>query len=366
MHHQGLRCAIGALVLFSVIPAHCAGDDAVADPTSKRLLVLKNGRIVDGKISRSSSGFVVDKPKGSLLVPYEQVQFAASSRQNAYQKLKAAFPGRTTSNHIKLAQWCLTYQLHDEARSELREALEIDPDHDVSRRMLRRLEEVMNPYKPIHRDLPKPAPRTADGFQSPKVESLAGLSRKAARQFVGKVQPILMNKCGNARCHGRKSQNNFQLTRVRIGRSSSRIFSEKNLAAVLQYVDVDNPARSPLLVVPKGNHGRGGRTIFYGHRGSKQSNLLRKWVHLVAEERSKGRQRNRLNPQFAQAGVSDPKSKTLIFGRKRSNPAEIGQGRNARKPKNDLLESILRDERKDAFDPEDFNRAVHGKQFRRR
>jgi hypothetical protein len=62
------------------------------------------------------------------------------------------------------------------------------------------------------------------------------------------------------------------------------LLTERNLAATLQFIDRSDADDSPMLTVPLGNHGRGGRPIFAGSGGIDQFKLLRNWVRRIAAE----------------------------------------------------------------------------------
>ena len=368
-HETRMRAAIDGRWMLGVAAAvllcltWCRADDpALHKPQGKanqpggrqnRMLLLISGRIVEGQISQTDGGYVIDKPTGSMLVPFVHVRLEATDRRDAYRKLRKTLPEQTATRHIELAGWCLNQNLLDEARIELRDALLLEPNRSEARSMLRRLEESAHPDKPIHLTPLKMALKTPDGFEPREVQSLAGLSRGSAQQFVSRVQPILMNQCATAGCHGPAARNEFRLTRVGAGRGSHRVFVERNLAVVLRYVDADNPKQSPLLVVPQGSHGRGSRAIFSGPGGSDQMATLAQWVRQVAKERPKEcgirSAKREVRDDAGESGSRSPTSDLqTISGQTRSG-------------EDDLLDRILREERKDAFDPEAFNRAVHGK-----
>ncbi len=329
-----------------------------AGSRQNRLLLMVSGRIIEGKISQSVGGYLVEMPTGSMLVPFEHVRLEAADRRDAYRKLRKMLPERTATRHIALARWCLSQNLLDEAHIELRDALELEPNRSDARSMLRRLEESLHKGNSIHRVLPKTPLKTFDGFEPPEVRSLAGLSRGSAQQFVSKIQPILMNKCATAGCHGPAARNKFRLTRVHVGWGSHRVFSERNLAAVLRYLDVNKPGQSPLLVIPQGGHGRGSRAIFYGSGGADQMAALGRWVRQVAGERAA-----KTKMRSAECG----KIKVTPFSTRNPQPSTRNSQLSTLGPqqtpseKDDLLNRILREERKDAFDPRVFNRLVHGK-----
>ena len=321
-----------------------------ADDAPANLLVLTSGRVVTGRISQSAGGYMVEKSRGSMLIPFDQVALTARDLRDAYQKMRQRQAGGATAEkYLATARWCTTYQLYEEARAELRNALTLDESNAEARLMLKRLDDVLNPGR-VDATTSQAPQKTADGFETSEARSLAGLSQDTAREFVTRVQPILLHKCGNASCHGSAAANEFRLTHSR----THRVFAERNLAAVLRYVDLETPEQSRLLTAPQGDHGPGGETIFHGSIGADQLRTLREWAIAAAGDQRNGVDRSEYFPED-ERNLSE--SLLLIRGR----PAEIEQSSDpAAAPEQDLLERILQEERKDAFDPDEFNRSFHG------
>ena len=250
------------------------------------VLVLEGGRLAEGRLEQTSAGFLVHKPGGRMLIPDDRIRFRARDRQHAWQLVRNAAGDLSPDRHVALARWCLTCELYDEARYELRAALEEEPSHRAARSMLVRLQGLLDPSSIESPVPPRSETRTADGFEKTEARSLAGLSRDSAKTFVTVVQPLLLNSCGNSSCHGGETASTFRLANVRSGQSGHRIFAERNLAAVMGQVTLDDPAASPLLTVPRNGHGRNGRTVFNGAGGKRAQQQLARWVSVVSAEQT--------------------------------------------------------------------------------
>ena len=331
-----------------------AQEEAPVSPVTKGarqgVLVLKSGQLVEGKLSQNAGGYLVELPKGSYLVPFERVSVAAKDGHEAYEKLKSLEPNPTPDFQVALARWCIAWKLHEEARLELRDALVADPEHKEARQMYVRLNQLMNPQYQLPAKI---KPKTKEGFQASDPESLAGLSPELARDYVIRVQPLLLNRCGNAGCHGPSSKQAFQISHIRRGLNKQTL---ENLDAVLKHVDLNAPDDSPLLKIPSGNHGRNGRPIFYGSAGEQNLQALKEWIAAVAEEQTDDAPAKPKPNAFARRNDSEetPDS-TLYQGRpEEQNPKSPDEL--AEEAKDDLLDTILRSEQKDAFDPAEFNR----------
>jgi len=277
-----------------------------------KLLVLKSGRIIDGRISHSAGGYLVFVDHGSMLVPFEQVRFEARDLREAYRKLRLSMGVRTASRHIALARWCLSHHLVSEAETELRDALILEPHRRTARSMLSRLSGARNAQS--RQSSPEQDLFAADLSEKSyqPVQSLAGLSRDAGKQYMRRIQPILLNKCGNASCHGnsaqsslkqdqQSAQNRFQLVHVMMGRSNHRTYSELNLAAVLEQINSADPLRSPLLQMSEKIHGGEHRSQFAGASGAQQLMEIKKWIAQVSQELQQKQQYEHTRPSMLTA-----------------------------------------------------------------
>jgi hypothetical protein len=284
-HTGPFLAALACLMIVASTAVPAAGDDV--DPR-ERIIVMNSGRILSGIAMRNAGGWLMEQPGGRVQIPIEQVRVVADSMVDAYRRQRDSVVEPTPATHMALAQWCISYRLHDEARDELRQCLKVDPDHSAARRLLRRLEDIMDRADAKPASVGRAPRRSADGFLVPDAESLGGLSNDAAVTFTQRIQPLLMNKCGNASCHGTTSgtdqQEGFRLIAVRTGLNAHRLYTERNLAEVLRYVDLQKPSLSPLVALPQGTHG-GIAGVFHGTTGNSQLKMLRAWINTVAVEK---------------------------------------------------------------------------------
>lgn len=273
--------------------------------TREQLVVLKSGRILTGHVSRNSGGYLVEQPNGRLQMTESEVQFVADDLHQAYTKHRDSVRVPTPATHLALANWCISYKLYEEARDELKNCLKEEPENEEARRLLQRLTDTMRANLPAASAPPQTA-RTFDGFSQPQVESLGGLTRETATQYTSKIQPLLLNKCGNANCHGNAATNDFHLVAARVGSNGSRQLTERNLAETLDQLDIDNVGASPLLRVPNGGHGGKG-TIFAGPAGGEQLKLLKAWAKTVAQEKQAQRAELAGRPKINSRHSTKPK-----------------------------------------------------------
>jgi hypothetical protein len=287
-------CAMLSLVGSSPTSAQIGPvGSSVNQPSSvangERILVLRTGRVMKGRIKKISTGWLVSTNRGNAVIPFGQVHFDADDLNAAYLRLRIQNGRPTVASHLRLAEWCLSQNILAEAARELRDALEKDSANETARLMLNRVDNEIRRRTPREPEAERPSDvviltnrqiEVADD----EVRSLSGLSPETAREFVASIQPLLLNKCGNARCHGPAAKNDFQLTRLRSGVSNSRVVSERNLAAVLKDLQPSPGGRTRILQVMRGTHT--GKTIFNGRYGAVQMQTLQRWIETAAKELS--------------------------------------------------------------------------------
>lgn len=276
------------LVSCSGLPRLHAQTSPVASgsASAERLLLLHNGKVVKGIIRQSATGYAVNVTGGQMVLPFDQVRLEAADLEDAYRQLRDTLPDHTAAAHIELARWCVNNNLLDYARKELREALRREPDSTVAKNMLQRINDQLLTTK----DVPAVAQRSGQfsmlGDAKPGIppETLGGLPREAAADFVSKVQPLLVNRCATAGCHGPGSGNTFELLRAKLGKAPPKIHSERNLAVVLERLDLERPLNSPLLVKLRGETKSFGARQSHGGLSVEQQQMLRAWIESISKK----------------------------------------------------------------------------------
>ena len=272
----------------SIGPAGSSVNRSSDTGSGERILVLRTGRVMQGHIKTISTGWLVSTDRGNAVIPFEQVHFDADDLNEAYLRLRIQNGSPTVASHLRLAEWCLSQNILAEAARELRDALEKDSSNETARLMLDRVDTEIRRRAPVPQDVEQAqdvvlmTTEQAPEYEADEVRSLSGLSPETAREFVASIQPLLLNKCGNARCHGAAAENDFQLTRLRSGASNSRLISEKNLAVVLNDLRPGENGTARLLEVVRGSHA--GQTIFNGRYGAGQMQTLQQWMKTASKE----------------------------------------------------------------------------------
>lgn len=252
---------------------------------SERILVLTNGGVMRGRIRTVSTGWLVTAKNGYVVVPFRQVRFDADSVEDAWLRMRLQVENPTVASHLSIARWCLSQRLEKGAIRELREALVLDPSNETARLMLSRVDDERRrqAIAAQERSGQTRAFVSVETAQQPDdALSLAGLSKETAQRFVSQIQPLLLNRCGNARCHGSvATKSSFRLEHIR-GTGNHRRRIERNLGAVLKRLDLGRPMQSELLKIGHGVHG--GQTVFNGRAGAQQFKSIREWAMTAAAE----------------------------------------------------------------------------------
>ena len=207
--------------------------------------------MIEGQISRNDDHYRVGLPYGEVRVRVIDVEFCCHTLEEGYERKRAAIQVGNVQDHLELAQWCERHGLLDLATNELSAAAAIEPNHPMLAVLRRRLQ--------LAREPPPEASESPVGVAAPTAEELdrmvRGMPPGAVETFTQVVQPLLMNHCTSSGCHGPQSQTRFRLMRTPVNQPAGRRLTQRNLQAVLEYVDYNAPSSSRLLTVISGPHG---------------------------------------------------------------------------------------------------------------
>lgn len=265
-----------------------ATDLAATANLAEQIVVLRDGGILNGRVTRSSERVVLTRPSGELLIPSSNVMFVADSLEDAYEKWRERLNPPTATGHLALAEWCLRYDLLAHAERELADARSLDARHEKLSMLERRLALTKERHaKPVElhasesptTDTPVAAEPAAEHVSA----DISDLPNGAVERFTRKVQPVLVNSCTTTGCHQAGGTESFQLDRAILRGLSNRRSTMSNLAATLALVDREQPRSSLLLTIPRRTHGGMKRPVF-GPRQDAAFRHLEDWVALVTEK----------------------------------------------------------------------------------
>jgi len=234
------------------------------------VVLLRNGQVIEGKITRSGDLYYVVLPEGEIRLKAAEVEHCCRNLAEGYLRKRAAVPLDSVEEHLRLAQWCHRHKLFEAAAAELADARRIDAKHPMIDVVQHRLEAAAEPQRP--------AAPPASAEQSLSLEQLdrmvRGLPAGSMENFTQTIQPILLNNCTTGGCHGPLSDTKFRLLRIPSGKPPSRRLTQRNLYEVLQWIDPARPEASALLSVPLQPHGKAKTAIFRDHRVAQYKRLV--------------------------------------------------------------------------------------------
>ena len=232
--------------------------------------LLRTGYVLEGSATIDGRHYIVQTPFGTMNVPVHSVEYVGKSRADVYQHKRNGVDSADYNALVRLAEWCISNGFIEEGIDEYNRAGLVAPNAVFAGITQQRLETLRQMVKtgPV-REVPIPQ---ADIPAGPSV------SRQALESFVRRVQPVLVNRCIAADCHGTHGEQPFKLG---IPQESMGSTSRRNLQAVLSYINRDDPMASILLSALVTPHG-GARTAL-----TVDSNpyvQVAQWIQQVARE----------------------------------------------------------------------------------
>lgn len=291
----GLGAVLG--ISASLLLASAEGSEPTSSARSPGVLLLYNGNLLEGTISKEEGIYVLTTPTSEIRIRSDRVLFAGESPIAAYEYQRSQMTPATADRHLELAAWCLRKRLWPQMARELMDARSLDASPVQLARLEQQLEVATTPSR--HKEtsgedlVELTHARTA---QRKALEAVPRqISDEAFEQFMRKVQPILVNNCATSGCHQSGGKQEFQLDRSLVHGQGNRQTTLRNLAAALELINHDVPMRSQLLTVPVSPHGGAKQPVF----SSRQVQLRRQleiWVRLVTRFE---------DPELMTAGAED-------------------------------------------------------------
>ena len=244
---------------------------APLDTARQRCILLADGAVFEAYVKQDSSGaYFASNGSSATRFPPERVLHIADTRLELHQFLRSRFDENDHDERLKLARWCLSHELREQALSEARQILAAVPAHAEAKAFVAALE--------------KPERQTAR--RSPIVSAATGAGEfggDAVAQFSGRIQSILANKCGN--CHASpRCPGDYHLVRT-LDRHLNQAMTARNLRATIAFIDLRRPLVSPLLAKAIEVHGNAKSPPLGGPLDPRFRDL-RDWAVSVAKSRS--------------------------------------------------------------------------------
>lgn len=243
------------------------------------ILLLRNGQLLGGQYTLTGFGYEVRlKGGGVIRLRGDQVEFTSDSIDEIYLFQRASHVNSSASAHLKMANWCLANQLYEYADNHLKEAIRIDPREKGIIPIQSRLAIARSPQKATApKTLIQHRPLASNETIAIRVNAL---EPSVIQSFVSRIQPLLLNRCAVAGCHGVNSHSEFRLLDSHWTKTTPKTISYRNLYNTTRYLNFANPPESRLLTQATTKHGKS-RSAPLSLAEPAKINSLVNWVRLT-------------------------------------------------------------------------------------
>lgn len=255
---SGKLAPLFCLLAFALLHTQYAAADQPPAGEVEQFVVLRNGEVLSGQIRRQADRYIVVANGTEMRVPARDVDFVCKSLDEAYQVQRNRVIAGRIDDHLNLADWCLRQKLLGYAAGEIGKAMEIDPRNSrlmaVDRR-LKREQDLAKSNSAPQLAAAAPAAGTANISAEDLERLVRSLPGNTVEVFTATIQPMLLNSCATAGCHGPSPASKFTLLRPTIGQLPQRRLTQRNLYNTLSWVDHTSAADSKLLLAARQPHG---------------------------------------------------------------------------------------------------------------
>ena len=229
---------------------------------AQEFLVLRNGEVLTGTISRDGDRYVVAGEGSQMRFPSREVDFTCRTLDEAYAIQERRVVAGRIDDRLTLADWCLRQGLTGYAARELSAAMVLDARHPrvllLEGRLQRAIEGEAHASAEANGELAAdpPADKSNTFVSAAELErQMRAMPLGTVEAFTTSIQPLLLRSCATAGCHGPGSTSSFTLVRPPMGSPMPRRLTQRNLSSTLALVDRQRPLEGKLLSAAKDSHG---------------------------------------------------------------------------------------------------------------
>ena len=185
------------------------GDDA-AVVTPNKFILMKPNKLVEGTVTVTGEKAVLRQGSLERSLPKTDVLYVADSKDEIYKFVLAQVSQTDPTARLGVARWLMFAGLREQALTEARVILKLQPTNTTAAGFVRSLEESLKHFPPDGTQViaAKPAAGTLVS-----ADRDADVTAEGATTFASRAQPVLANQCMD--CHARADYPGaFKLVRV--------------------------------------------------------------------------------------------------------------------------------------------------------
>ena len=239
----------------------------------KATILLKNDRVIQGEILANGDLVQVRSELGVITIARSDIAMVAATLREVYQ-FKKDNARQTSDDFLKLADWCVTNQLPDEAAVEFDQAIFLAGHPQQADAIRTRKNAALSLFAERHSQVDMVEQENQKYRQWKEKIPAATFTT-----FKREIFPMLVKNCNGIACHSGNSLNEFRFV---ANPHNSDIDVAKNLRIVLGYVTPNQPDESPLVLIPIVPHGR--TKQIFTRQNLAQYQKLYFWAEQVAKE----------------------------------------------------------------------------------
>ncbi len=249
--------AVVVLVLCGLFVVNM--QNACAAPPEGPVVLLRSGQVIAGVAREDGDQVIIESENTSIRMPKRSVACWGDSIASLYQYRIDRRSPLSMQNHLNDAKWCLENGLLDEAAKELATAREIggvSPESDaLKRRLAIAREREAEQAKLAAKGVAQVSGTSGNTEPAKQFESLPPqlFSSTSVQRFTNHIQPIMINRCATAGCHGSRPSASPHLDGWRFGTTAA--ITNRNLQEVGRLIDPRNPLESRLWKMATTPHG---------------------------------------------------------------------------------------------------------------
>ena len=238
-----------------------------------QLILLRNGRVLEGKLRQNLDHWTVFFDSGaSLRLESRDIDLLGDSMTHLYQQMQQRADRAQMGERIEIVHFCLRHQLLDDAQNEIAWLVQDGISPDISQRLeasllaLRRKTQL-----DARRAMEGPEVQQASNIEEePEAHPVTSADYPMASDddsgvkqadfiedefstFVRKVQPHLLIGCSQALCHGTQGPTDFVFERLELGATPTRKMSQANYFMLKKWLR--DFGEEQLLEMARSTHG---------------------------------------------------------------------------------------------------------------